>query len=107
MQKTRIEILGLQNKATELRTVNKLSYRQIAEILSKQTGEDISYSVVQRYFSIKEHEKIEKIDKFDYNFDFVDIVHIVHYFPCQDNSIICKILELKPKNMQTNQYQMT
>lgn len=65
MQKTRIEILGLQNKAIELRTVNKLSYRQISEKLSKQTGEDISYSVVQRFFSIKEHDAVEVAAKSD------------------------------------------
>lgn len=65
MQKTRIEILGLQNKAIELRTVNKLSYRQIAKELTKFSGEKISFDIVRRFFALKEHDAVEVAAKSD------------------------------------------
>lgn len=65
MQKTRIEVLNLQNKAIELRTVNKLSYRQIADELSKRSGEKITFSVVRRYFALKERDAVEVAAKSD------------------------------------------
>ena len=65
MQKTRIEILGLQNKAIELRTVNKLSYRQIAKELTEFSGEKITFDIVRRFFALKEHDAVEVAAKSD------------------------------------------
>jgi len=65
MQRTKIEVLNLQNKAIELRTVNKLSYQKIAEKLTKYSGQTITYDVVRRFFALKEKDAVEVAGKSD------------------------------------------
>jgi hypothetical protein len=65
MQRTKIEVLNLQNKAIELRTVNKLSYQKIAEKLTKYSGQTITYDVVRRFFALKEKDAVEVAAKSD------------------------------------------
>lgn len=65
MPRTKIEMLDLQNKAIELRTVNKLSYRQIAKELTEFSGEKITFDIVRRFFALKEHDAVEVAAKSD------------------------------------------
>ena len=60
----KIQVLNLSDKAVQLRTEG-LSFRQISKELTKRAKQPITYHVVQKFFSKREHDAIEVVGKSD------------------------------------------
>lgn len=54
----------LQSRASQLKAEKK-SYRDISKILSKESGQPISNTSVQRYFEAMDQAKVEVVEKSD------------------------------------------
>ena len=60
----KIQVLNLSDKAIKLRAEG-LSFRQISTELTKRAKQPITYHVVQKFFSKREHDAIEVVGKSD------------------------------------------
>ena len=60
----KIQVLNLSDKAVQLRAEG-LSFRQISTELTKRAKQPITYHVVQKFFSKREHDAIEVVGKSD------------------------------------------
>ena len=60
----KIQVLNLSDKAVQLRAEG-LSFRQISKELTKRAKQPITYHVVQKFFSKREHDAIEVVGKSD------------------------------------------
>jgi hypothetical protein len=60
----KIQVLNLSDKAVQLRAEG-LSFRQISTELTKRARQPITYHVVQKFFSKREHDAIEVVGKSD------------------------------------------
>lgn len=60
----KIQVLNLSDKAVQLRAEG-LSFRQISQELTKRAKQPITYHVVQKFFSKREHDAIEVVGKSD------------------------------------------
>ena len=58
------QVLNLSDKAVQLRAEG-LSFRQISTELTKRAKQPITYHVVQKFFSKREHDAIEVVGKSD------------------------------------------
>ena len=60
----KIQVLNLSDKAVQLRAEG-LSFIQISTELTKRANQPITYHVVQKFFSKREHDAIEVVGKSD------------------------------------------
>lgn len=64
MTKNKVVSLSLESRAITLRS-NSKTYREIAEVLSEESKQQISHSAVKRYFDSREQAKIQAVEKSD------------------------------------------